>query len=215
MYIDEGEEPIELFAITNEFPKENTSLPLNYDNIFTFNSPDTSFKNPFIGTNVEFHSIEFGLAKGRFDLVEGHPRLKPAKRSDSTNYALAYKGIGDFNTYSSIKINNLRRRISDSSYLLGGNITKLPNTKNTINNRFRESSVGIRLNCNIDPPRWELLNPHLSNGITDGSRYILSNSGLCSCTYIIDDRGGQKKIQKQLILSVLKHINGSQLIMDP
>lgn len=199
VYIDEGEEPTELFAITNEFPKENTSLPLNYDNIFTFNSPDTSFKNPFIGTNVEFHSIEFGLAKGRFDLVEGHPRLKPAKRSDSTNYALAYKGIGDYNTYSPIKINNLRRRISDSGYLLGGNITKLPNTKNTINNRFRESSVGIRLNCNIDPPKWELLNPHLSNGITDGSRYILSNSGLCSsCTYIIDDRGGQKKDTKTI-----------------
>jgi hypothetical protein len=145
--------------------------------LFTFHSPDTFFKKPFLGQELNLHSIEFGASEGRFDQVEGHPEFKPANQTDSANYACAYKAIGNYNNYVSVSNTNLRRKLEDSSYLVGNNFTKLPDTSTKINNRFRESSVGLRLNCDLDDPTIE-----------DQSRYTISQNNQCDCKAVIEDR---------------------------
>lgn len=153
------------------------SQSLYKKNLFTFHSPDTSFKKPFLGQELNLHSIEFGASEGRFDQVAGHPEFKPANQTDSANYACAYKAIGNYNNYVSVSNTNLRRKLEDSSYLVGNNFTKLPNTSTKINNRFRESSVGLRLNCDLDDPTIE-----------DQSRYTISQNNQCDCKAVIEDR---------------------------
>jgi len=153
------------------------SQPLYKKNLFTFHSPDTSFKKPFLGQELNLHSIEFGASEGRFDRVAGHPEFKPANQTDSANYACAYKAVGNYNNYVSVSNTNLRRKLEDFSYLVGNNFTKLADTSTKINNRFRESSVGLRLNCDLDNP-----------SIEDQSRYTISQNNQCDCKAVVEDR---------------------------
>ena len=162
--------------------QEPISTGLYKKDLFTFHSPETSFKKPFIGQEIILHSIEYGSARGRFDQVQGHPEFKPANRTDSANYACAFKSISNYNNYSPIEIQNYRRQLVDQGYLIGNNFTKLPQTDTKINNRFRESSVGLKLNCSIDDP-----------SIIDESRYTISSNGQCSCKSIVEDRILDKK----------------------
>jgi hypothetical protein len=175
---------LEDFAITIGTPFwETPTYSNNYKkDFFTFHSPDTSFKKPFLGQELNLHAVEYGVSKGRFYSVEGHPKFKSSNRSDSANYALSFKAIGDYNNYSPISINNWRRKLKDISYLIGNNFTKLPNTDDKINNRFRESSVGFKLNCDLDDPI-----------IIDESRYTISQEGLCKCKEYITDRNRDNK----------------------
>ena len=160
-----------------EGSQDSQSQSLYKKNLFTFHSPDTHFKKPFLGQELNLHSIEFGASEGRFDRVAGHPEFKPANQTDSANYACAYKAIGNYNNYVSVSNTNLRRKLEDSSYLVGNNFTKLPDTSTKINNRFRESSVGLRLNCDLDDPTIE-----------DQSRYTISQNNQCDCKAVIEDR---------------------------
>jgi len=153
------------------------SSALYKKDFFTFHSPETSFRKPFIGQELNIHTLEYGACKGRFDLVQGHPDLKPASATKSANYACAFKAIGNYNNYSSVTINNYRRRIVDGAYFIGNSNVKLQNEDLKINNKFRESSVGLKLNCIIDDPT-----------ITDKSRYTISSNNKCGCKTKVEDR---------------------------
>lgn len=141
--------------------------------VFTFHSPDTSFKQPFLGSELRIHALEFGATKGWFEPVEGHPYFKPAMASDSCNYAIQFKSESNYNNYLTTPLGQRRRLLSDQGYFLGGNFVKFPNNTTTVNNRFRESSVGLKLTCEIEDPV-----------ITDESRYRPD----CSCKAVVEDR---------------------------
>lgn len=150
-----------------------------YKNIFTFHSPDTSFKQPFLGSEFLTHSLEWGAEWGRFDKVEGHPLMKSGSRTDSTNMVNAFKAIGNYNNYVTVDqfSSNYRRRINDSGYLVGNNFVRLPLSNLKINNRFRESSVGLVLSDEITDP-----------SIEDKSRYTVSEDDKCDCKVTVDTR---------------------------
>ena len=151
------------------------SQSLYKKDIFTFHSPDTSFKKPFLGQELNIYSVEYGASEGRFDKVQGHPLFKPANNTDSANYATAYKAVGNYNNFVSKPL--IRRKLLDSGYLVGNNFTKLPDTNYKINNRFRESSVAIKLNCEVEDP-----------SIEDKSRYTISENNQCDCKIVVEDR---------------------------
>lgn len=159
-----------------------TNPKLYKKNIFTFHSPDTHFKKPFLGQEVNLHSIEYGASEGRFDQVQGHPKFKPANKTESANYTCAYKSVGNYNNYVPITNSNYRRQLIDSDYLIGNNFVKLSDTNLKINNRFRESSVGLKLNCNLDDP-----------SIIDESRYTISQNNQCNCKVTVEDRNSDFK----------------------
>lgn len=173
---------ISLEVANDGYPPEPTSTPSYSKDKFTFHSPDTHFRKPFLGQAIDFHSIEFGASKGSFYGVSGHPKFKPAPKSDEAQYALAFKAIGDYNNYVSIPNSDRRRKILDSMYLVANNFSKLATVDSRINNRFRESSSAFRLNCDIQEP-----------SIIDKSRYTLSSSGKCSCRSTVDDRALDNK----------------------
>jgi hypothetical protein len=64
------------------------------DNAFTFHSPDTSFKNPFLSpTELKVYGEYKGLSTGNFDTVEGHPKHKLLRNTAfflSSTLALGY-----------------------------------------------------------------------------------------------------------------------------
>ena len=153
------------------------SPQLHEKSVFTFHSPDTSFKHPFLGTELRIHALEFGAMKGWFEPVEGHPFFKPAPASDSANYALQFKSTSNYNNYEFTQPGQKRRLLNDQAYLIGGNFVRFPNNTTTINNRFRESSVGLKLTCDIADP-----------SIIDESRYTLSSNGQCGCKAVVEDR---------------------------
>lgn len=146
---------------------------------FTFHSPDTSFKKPFLGTYINLHSLEYGAEYGRFEKVEGHPLFKPASRTDSCNYAVAFKSLGNYNSYKVVPETNInfRRALIDSGYLAGNSFVKMPGSNTKVNNTFRESSVALILNCDISDP-----------DIADESRYTVSQDDKCDCRAVTDDR---------------------------
>lgn len=174
-FFGEDRNTIEDFNIREGYISGESSNNFYEKDLFTFHSPDTTFKKPFIGQELNLHSVEFGASEGRFDQVKGHPEFKPAPASDSANYACAFKAIGNYNNY--VKIPFTRRRIQDSSYLVANNFVKLPDTKGKINNRFRESSVGLKLSCEIENP-----------SIEDESRYTISQNNQCNCRSVVEDR---------------------------
>ena len=179
-YGDDREEIEDFFLRDGTYEATNSNFYKK--NLFTFHSPDTSFKKPFLGQELNLHSIEYGASEGRFDQVSGHPEFKPASATQSANYACAYKSVGNYNNYTSITNTNFRRKLTDLGYLIGNNFTKLPDTANKINNRFRESSVGLKLNCDLDDP-----------SIKDLSRYVISggnpeDDNKCGCKALVEDR---------------------------
>jgi hypothetical protein len=176
-----GYDPFTIF-----YPSIPTDAPLSEayrKNYFTFHSPDTSFKQPFLGQELTLHSVEYGAMRGRFDTVEGHPEIKPAPASSSANYAVAFKGVSNYNNYVTINektSGNFRRRLEDAAYFVGNSNVVFPNTfypnPNRVNNKFRESNVGLRLHCDLDNPET------IDANLQDESRYNLSSSGKCGCT---------------------------------
>ena len=150
---------------------------------FTFHSPDTHFRKPFLGQEIDFHTIEFGSAKGSFYSVSGHPKFKPAPNTDEAQYALAYKAIGDYNNHIQIPLEDRRREIRDSMYLVANNYSKLQSIDYRINNRFRESSAIFKLNCQITEPNV------ISPFVRDNSRYTVD----CDCKSTVENRAMNSK----------------------
>ena len=186
-FFGEDRDTYEDFALYFEDPTYSAPTSANYyrKDFFTFHSPDTSFRKPFIGQEINLHKIEYGTSFGRFDQVAGHPEFKPANKTDSCNYANAFKSIGNYNNYTDIDITDFRRRLNDVSYLVGNNFTKLENSPEKINNRFRESSVGLKLSNAVNDPT--------SGSIEDKSRYTIGSAGLCSCKVVVEDRKRDNK----------------------
>jgi len=154
-----------------DFPQQHEK------SVFTFHSPDTSFKQPFLGNELRIHALEYGSMKGWFEPVEGHPLFKPAAASNSANYALQFKSTSNYNNYIPSVAGQKRRLLTDQGYLQGGNFSKFPDNPTPINNRFRESSVGFRTSCDIQDP-----------SIIDESRYTLSSNNQCGCRSVVEDR---------------------------
>lgn len=146
-------------------------------NLFTFHSPDTSFRQPFLGTYLKNHLLAYGACKQQFQPVEGHPVIKPAAASDAMNHAVVCKSEGNYNNWISLsKPEDQRRQIVDSGYLAGNTLTSTESGK-IFNNKTRESSVLLELNCNIQNP-----------DIEDQSKNTISELGKCSCKNAIEDR---------------------------
>lgn len=189
------EADIEDFTLTeNDVGYEEPENTINYlKDEFTFHSPDTHFKQPFLGNELEIHATEFGVEKGKFEKVEGHPSIKPYISTDSANTFLSFKSESNYNNYVFTEKGNKRRYLEDTAYFVGNNFVKFPNLNTRINNKFRESSVGLKLSCDLEDP-----------AITDESRYTLSSydgtdvpsqvsdfyhpavEGLCGCKIQID-----------------------------
>lgn len=145
-------------------------------NLFTFHSPDTSFRQPVLGTYIKNHVLSYGACKQQFQPVEGHPVIKPAVATDAMNHAVSCKSEGNYNNWEPINPSDYRRQIVDSGYLSGNTITATESDK-IINNRTRESSVLIGVNCNIENP-----------SVIDTSKNVLSDLGKCGCRNTIEDR---------------------------
>jgi hypothetical protein len=150
--------------------------------LFTFHSPDTSFKKPFLGTYLRNHVIAYGACKQRFEPVEGHPFIKTAASSDAMNHAVSCKSEGVYNNFIAVEPQDRRRQITESGYLSGNTLTTLPSSGLIFNNLSRESSVILDLNCSIQNP------VEVSPFIRDTSRNTISSVGKCSCKTPIDDR---------------------------
>lgn len=146
---------------------------------FTFHSPDTHFRQPFLGTYLKNHVISYGGARQRFEPVEGHPLIKPAPATDAMNHAVSCKSEGNYNNWLPIpNSNDFRRQILDSGYLAGNSISSTNDASpQVLNNRTRESSVYLRLGCEIDDPQIE-----------DTSKFVISETNKCSCRNTIEDR---------------------------
>jgi len=164
-------------GVSDSFASDYTPATSYQKSIFTFHSPDTHFKQPFLGQELNLHSLEFGTSLGRFDKVEGHPLLKPAIISGSSNYACAFKSVGDYSSFIPVTNSNLRRRLVDASYLVANSDNKFQTDPNVINNRFRESSVGIITNCDISDPT-----------IIDESRWTVSSNDKCECKIKVSNK---------------------------
>lgn len=188
-----GDPDLEQIVIYNSIWTDTDLVQANYEkDTFTFHSPDTHFKSPFLGTEINVHALEYGASRSRFEKVDGHPELRPFPLSDSVNMALAFKAVSNYNNYVINPKGQQRRFLEDKGYLIGNNFTRISGTSQKINNRFRESSVGLKLSCDLDDP-----------SIIDKSRYIVSgyvdninpsNDSDCKCKKIIEDRkGGSKK----------------------
>jgi len=168
---------IDDFTAESDWTPNLSPLDTYEKDVFTFHSPDTHFKQPFLGQELNLHSVEYGSSRGRFDKVEGHPFLKPAIVSKSANYACAFKSIGDYNNFKPISKTNLRRSLRQANYLLGNSSTRFQDDDTIINNRFRESSVGLKLNCDLTDP-----------SIEDESRYTVGSDDKCECKIKTDDK---------------------------
>ena len=155
--------------------------------LFTFHSPDTSFRQPFLGTFLRNHVISFGACKQYFQPVGGHPLIKPAPASDGMNHAVSCKSEGIYNNWISVLDADRRRQIVESGYISGNTLTTLPTSGTIFNNLTRESSVILDLNCGITPPSG------VNALVEDESRQTISSDGKCGCKDIIDDRPRDRK----------------------
>ncbi len=174
--------------VTEEYDVEVTgtstarSLDSFRQDLFTFHSPDTHFRQPFLGTYLRNHVIAYGACKQRFEPVEGHPFIKPAFASDAMNHAVSCKSEGVYNNFIAVDPEDQRRQITESGYLAGNTLTTLPSSGLVFNNLSRESSVVLDLNCSISNPE------EVDADIEDTSRQIISTVNKCSCKFAIDDR---------------------------
>jgi hypothetical protein len=92
--------------------------------LFTFHSPDTSFKNPFLGTEELRLYGEVGdtnNVKGNFDQVDEHPKEKLV--TDTALIISIIFGIG----YASLKIRGKETKVVNSSRMFNsGTVTASP-----------------------------------------------------------------------------------------
>lgn len=155
------------------------------NSLFTFHSPDTSFKKPFIGTYLKNHVLSFGVAKQQFQSVEGHPCIKPFALRECMNHAVSSKAEGNYNNWVSIDDSNRRRQLKQFGYLNGNSLTSLEDGETIINNLSRESSVVLELGCEIQPPQL----------VHDESKVTMSSSSesKCGCKDIIDKANKNKR----------------------
>lgn len=150
--------------------------------IFTFHSPDTAFRQPFLGSYLKNHVLAYGACKQQFQPIEGHPVIKPAPATDAMNHAVSCKSEGNYNNWIPLsQPNDRRRQIMESGYLSGNTLTSTDSGK-IFNNRTRESSVLIELNCDIQDP-----------DIEDQSKNTISEIGKCGCRNTIEDRPRDRK----------------------
>ena len=179
-FFEEEDDIDEIVLYSGEIIEQNNTFYKK--DFFTFHSPDTSFRKPFLGQELNLHSLEYGISEGRFDQVLGHPEFKSANKSDSANYANAFKAVGDYNNYLKLDNTFLRRELEMKDYLIGNSFTKFSDSPLSINNRFRESSVGLKTVCTIEDP-----------SIIDFSRYTMSERGLCGCKAYVTNRKRDNK----------------------
>ena len=79
--------------ITNPNNAESSGLNDYVQNMFSFHSPDTTFKRPYLGANyVHIYNTITGTAKGDFEIPYQHPKFKLLR--DSSFYTAAVLGLG-------------------------------------------------------------------------------------------------------------------------
>jgi len=177
---NEEEETTEYELSVSEDLEDTDSIRNPSKTLYTFHSPDTSFKKPFLGTYLKNHVISYGTAKQQFQSVEGHPCIKPHSLRDCMNHAVSSKAEGNYNSWIPVPPEYRRRKIEQTGYLNGNSLTALEENDIIVNNLTRESSVALELHCIIPYPE------EINSNVEDQSKVTMSSGDKCSCKDISD-----------------------------
>jgi hypothetical protein len=115
------------------------------NDVFTFHSPDTSFKKNSIRANeLKIESLEYGKSKGQFRYVDWFPDVRVHENNKDTDpMFVQYESQGWYNNYLGPTYRNTRFKLKDAVYAPSGEQVSTGNIGKPIHNRIREACVVI------------------------------------------------------------------------
>lgn len=127
------------------------------NDVFTFHSPDTSFKKNSIRCNeMKIESLEYGKSKGQFRYVDWFPEVRVHEQNKDTDpMFVQYESQGWYNNYLRPEYRNTRFKVKDTVYAPSGEMVSTGNIGKPIHNRIREASVVIGTERDIPRSRIE------------------------------------------------------------